>query len=470
MSKEKVELDPEAIAPTQSTNDQVLAEKPIAHDAVFGEITEGGPNYRNVGWLGTAALMMKTQIGLGVLSLPEVFSSVGLVPGIILILVIAGITTWSDWMVGVFKRRHPHVYGVDDAGRMMFGRIGYEIFGACFCLLFTFICGSGILSISISLNALSSHAICTAIFMVIAAIIAFIFASIETLGRISWLAWVGSASIIVSIFVVTIGVGVQGHPPVTAATDGKVVESDYKIVGEPSFASAISSVSTIIFAYCGTPAFLNIASEMRDPRDFTKSLFVCQSIVTIVYIVVGTVVYYYCGSHVASPALGSAGPVVKKVAYGIALPGLIVSAVIFVHLPAKHIFVRILRNSRHLSSHTTIHWVTWLGCTFTVALVAYIIASGIPVFSSLISLVGALFGTFLTFQAIGCMALYDDSKVSKTERTSKWKASVGWGVFVVVIGTFLTVAGTYGSIVDIIDSYNQSGGSAAWTCADNSSS
>ncbi|KAH8429195.1 uncharacterized protein LDX57_006864 [Aspergillus melleus] len=46
--KEKTDLDPEAIAPAQFPGDPVLAEKAIEHDAVFGEITESGPNYRNV--------------------------------------------------------------------------------------------------------------------------------------------------------------------------------------------------------------------------------------------------------------------------------------------------------------------------------------------------------------------------------------------------------------------------------------
>lgn len=48
-------------------------------DAVFGQITEHGPNYRNVGWMGTIVLMLKTQIGLGVLSIPEVFDAIGMV-------------------------------------------------------------------------------------------------------------------------------------------------------------------------------------------------------------------------------------------------------------------------------------------------------------------------------------------------------------------------------------------------------
>ena len=78
--------------------------------------------------------MMKTQIGLGVLSIPAVFDTLGLVPGVICLCAIAAITTWSDYIIGVFKIRHPAVYGIDDAGGLMFGRAGREIFGIAFCL------------------------------------------------------------------------------------------------------------------------------------------------------------------------------------------------------------------------------------------------------------------------------------------------------------------------------------------------
>lgn len=91
-------------------------------------------HFSQVGWLGTTALMMKTQIGLGVLSMPLVFATVGLIPGNILLVVMAGITTWSDYMVGVIKLHHPDVYGIDDVGRILFGRIGYELFGAAYAI------------------------------------------------------------------------------------------------------------------------------------------------------------------------------------------------------------------------------------------------------------------------------------------------------------------------------------------------
>lgn len=71
---------------------------------------------------------------------------------------------------------------------------------------------------------------------------------------------------------------------------------------------------------------------MRDPKYYTRSLIICQSSVTAVYVTIGVVVYYYCGSYVASPALGSAGDTMKKVSYGFAIPGLLVTVMLFVHV------------------------------------------------------------------------------------------------------------------------------------------
>lgn len=124
--------------------------------------------------------------------------------------------------------------------------------------------------------------------------------------------------------------GLQDRP--AAAPQGVPWKSDYKIIGNPTFTEAIAAISSLVFSYAGTPAFFSIAAEMRDPQYYTRSLVLCQTVVTTVYITVGVVVYYYCGSYVSSPALGSAGPLVKKVAYGLGLPGLIVSAAVLLHV------------------------------------------------------------------------------------------------------------------------------------------
>lgn len=90
---------------------------------------------------------------------------------------------------------------------------------------------------------------------------------------------------------------------------------------------------------------------MRRPEDYKKSLISCQVIVTTVYLVslvlefasfltctklVGCVVYHFVGIYIASPALGSAGPLMKRVCYGIALCGLLASCILNVHVAAKN--------------------------------------------------------------------------------------------------------------------------------------
>ena len=66
------------------------------------------------------------------------------------------------------------------------------------------------------------------------------------------------------------------------------------------------------------------------------------------------------------------------------------------------------------------------------------------------------------------MWLYDRYSGGKTEKSLGWTMMLAWSIFVIIVGTFLTIGGTYGSVVSIIDAYNESGGSAAWSCADNS--
>lgn len=132
--------------------------------------------------------------------------------------------------------------------------------------------------------------------------------------------------------------------------------------------------------------------------------------------------------------------------------------------------MRVLRGSKHLAANTFTHWASWIGCTFGITVVAYVIASGIPIFGGLVSLIGALLATSLSFQPMGCMWLYDNWNLGKQDRSISWSFGVLWSVTIIVLGTFLTIAGTYASVVDIIASYRVSGGSAAWSCADNSGS
>ena len=67
-------------------------------------------------------------------------------------------------------------------------------------------------------------------------------------------------------------------------------------------------------------SYFGLISEMEEPRDFPKSLALLQVIDTALYLVTAVVTYRYFGPGISSPAPSSAGKVMKRVAYGIALP------------------------------------------------------------------------------------------------------------------------------------------------------
>jgi hypothetical protein len=94
-------------------------------------------------------------------------------------------------------------------------------------------------------------------------------------------------------------------------------------------------VASLVLAYGGLPAYFSIVSEMKDPRYYTRSVLFCQATATIVYIIIGVIVYYFCGSYVGSPALGSAGVLMKKICYGLVLPGLLVTEILYIHVSTR---------------------------------------------------------------------------------------------------------------------------------------
>jgi hypothetical protein len=66
--------------------------------------------------------------------------------------------------------------------------------------------------------------------------------------------------------------------------------------------------------------FFGLISETQDPRFFPRSLAMLQITDTVLYLVAGLVIYRFAGEGVESPAPSSAGPLMKKICYGLAIP------------------------------------------------------------------------------------------------------------------------------------------------------
>lgn len=207
---------------------------------------------------------------------------------------------------------------------------------------------------------------------------------------------------------------------------------------------------------------------MRKPRDYHKAVYLCMGIVSASYLSFSLVVYKYCGKWVASPSLGSAGGTIKKVAYGIGLIGLLVSACLYIHVAAKYMFVRLLRNSKHLQQNSFVHWSVWFGCTLSMSVVSFLLASGIPIFNYLLALAGSLTFAPLALALPGYLWIYDHKEYRQGSVIKIVQYYFHW--VLIGIGAFMTVGGTYGVIQQVIDAYANGEISSAFSCADNSGS
>lgn len=282
--------------------------------------------------------------------------------------------------------------------------------------------------------------------------------------QIGFLTWAGFASVFIAVFIVVVAV-TQVSRPAAAPQEGPF-ELGFAAIAHPNFAAGMVATCSIFVSYAGTSAFLPVISEMREPRDFRKSLYVCMAIVIASYVSFSLVVYRYCGAWVAVPSLGSAGETVKIAAYAVGFVGLWVSGCLYLHVGAKYIFVRILRDSPHLQADTWVHWSTWLGCTGGLGAVAFILAQAIPIFNYLLSLTGSLCFAPIALSLPGWLWCHDHMA---WRRGLWWQQIVFWITAAMIpLGLFVCVGGTYGVVVQIDQAYASGRIGSAFSCADNS--
>ncbi|QDS70395.1 hypothetical protein FKW77_009309 [Venturia effusa] len=424
-----------------------------------------GVEFRLVSWPRASVIFLKVIFATGVLSIPGAMYGLGAVGGSLSVIGWGALNTYTAILQGNFRNRHAPCHSIADmAGAAGGGIIGKEIVGLLFIVAYVLCTGSGILGVSIALNALSSHAACTVWWSLVATIVVIATASVRKFQKIGWLTWAGFVSIYVAVFIVVIGVTTRDRPALAPQTGD--FDLGYHAIANPTFAVGMVASSTIFVSSAGTSAFLPVISEMKNPLDYNKAVYTCMALVQASYLTFSLVVYKWCGKWVANPSLGSAGETVKKVTFGIGLIGLVVSACLYLHVASKYVFVRILRNSKHLQQNTMIHWVTWLSCTIILGALAFILAEAIPIFNFIIALVGSLCFAPLAISLPGWLWLYDHKDYWKGPLIKKTQFL--FHCFLIVLGAFFLAGGTYGVIEQIILAYASGEIGGAFSCLDNS--
>lgn len=448
---------------------------------------------------------MAETVSLGILSLPSVLATVGLVPGIILLCVISALATYSGLLLAEFRKQYPFVQHFGDAVGLLGNSIGMggvfkEVFGWAQTVLQIFLLGGHILMWTICMNTLTNSAVCTVAWAAIGMLIFWLFNIPRTLKYTSWMSaaceftqtdqfWSdhicsptadnhkACISILVAVMITVVDVGIE--KPIGSGS----IELFRSLGFAPAFL-AVTNISSAFCKYLPTPhqqaaqtqdtksdphrpaashaIFFSVIAEFKNPDDWPKALAFLQITDTTLYIISAVIIYVYVGPDVPSPALSAAGTAtVRKVIWGIAIPTIAIAAVIYTHVASQYIFMRIFGHTKHAIRRTKLSTIAWLLITLGIWALGMVVSQSIPVFNDLLGIVAAAFASWFCFGLPGIFWLWmhHGNWFSSRRQIVRFTGSS----LLLLVGFLLCVLGLWVSIQSIASA----SASKPWTCASN---
>ncbi|EEY19358.1 aromatic and neutral aliphatic amino acid permease [Verticillium alfalfae VaMs.102] len=401
-------------------------------------------DFKTLHWLQGGIVLVAETVSLGILSLPSVLATVGLVPGIILICTVSALATYSGLLLAEFRKQYPFVQNFGDAVELIgkpigMGSVFREVFGWAQTILQIFLIGGHILMWTICMNTLTNGTTCTVVWAAVGMLVFWVFNVPRTL---KWTSWMSAASVFITVIAVAI------EKPI-----GNEAIDVFKSLG---FSPAFLAVTNIAGAFSSLPSSRIL---MTGP----KALAFLQITDTTLYIIAAVVIYVYVGPDVPSPALSAAGSAtVRKAIWGVAIPTIAIAAVIYAHVASQYIFTRIFGNTKHVVRRTRLSTIWWLLITLSVWGLGMVIAESIPIFNNLLGLVSAAFASWFSFGLPGIFWLW----MHYGNWFTNWKQRCRFAAtsLLLVVGIVLCVLGLWVSIESIA---NGGAGSQPWTCESN---
>ncbi|KAK5992195.1 N amino acid transport system-like protein [Cladobotryum mycophilum] len=432
--------------------------------------------YRTCSWQKTAGLLFSEYICLAVMSFPWSYSVLGLVPAMILTVVIAILVQYTSLVLWEFCLRHPEVRDVCDIGEMLFWGKKWAWWGTAvmFVLNNTFIQALHVLVGAKYINTMAENYIVggcrTVEFSVAMMVISWLCSLPRTFSMMSKLATATAIFTFIALLLATVFAAIQDHPAGYSLEKGEPIVTALP-VKTTTFVQGMAAFLNISYTFLGQLAIPSFIAEMRDPREFPKSLWACTIAEIIVYSIVGGVIYAYTGNqYVTAPAFGSLEDLYKKISFSFMIPTLIFLGCLYASVTARFVFFRIFRNSRHLNNHTLVGWSSWAGILLVTWIVAFIISQVIPFFNSLLSVMSSVFDSWFGFIFWGVAYLRmrsADQKAGRERSGVRDRIAVAVNVAIILVGFYVLTVGTYASVQGIIDSFEAGEVGGVFSCESN---
>lgn len=409
-------------------------------------ILEDDARFRRLGWKRLTIISIVEAIALGSLGLPSAFASLGMVAGVILTIGLGFVAVYAGYSIGETKLRYPQIGHYADVGQLLLGNVGSKLFLGSFVALLVFVIGSHCLTGAIAFQTITQSSSCSIIFSVVSAVILLILAIPPSFAEVAILGYIDFASIIIAIGVTMIATGIQS----SSNTGTFVDHAPWSAWPKPglTFSAAIVAANNIVFAFSFAGCLPSFMEDMHTPEDYVKTLWWLGGIQIVIYTLTGSIIYAFVGQEVQSPALLSAGPVISRVVFGIALPVIFISGSINTTVVCRYIHGKIYQDSIVRYVNTRKGWITWLGLVLIVTILAWVIAEAIPIFSELLSIISALFVSGLSFYIPPIMWFVLLKEGAWYEKHNLKPAILNGIVF--LVGLIIFGCGTYASIAELV--------------------
>ncbi|CZT24652.1 uncharacterized protein RCC_10377 [Ramularia collo-cygni] len=463
---------------------------------------------RRIGWVKAAILMVAETMSLGIMSLPQAMNSLGMIVGAILICFCGVLSVLSGLLLWKVKLKVPEVASYCDIMNKMYGRKGTWMSTTNNGTILILVMAAHIITWTEMVDVLSNGNTPCLVYIKAAGAFGMASLSLPKLLRSSMpLYYVAAGSIVTASFILIIGGGLT-YEDLGAKSAFLIVP--LRLL---KFSAVASNISNVMISYAGHVAYFQIMDEMKNVNDFWKSLCLANGVIGMMYFLIAVVGYKFFGQDVASPALSSASPMIRKWAWGISIPTIIVAGVIAAFI-LNHDILELIWSKEQLShdeakttsipnivdeekdatgNQTNIQLQNsvnsssmlsykneWIGRVLINAatwIAAFVLSNVIPDFGNLMGLMGSLVGWTIAIGQPALFWLWTEWNPVKSESNNKvlWKESIQrsyfhhystafWLCFCVcmlVIWPVAAVTGVYGSGVLIQEAHAKNG---AFSC------
>lgn len=442
-------------------------------------------NYRDCSWQKMAGLLFSEYICLAIMSFPWSYSVLGLGLGLIVTVIVALIVLYTGLIITEYCAAYPHLTNVCDIGQHLFwgSKWVWYATAVCFLLNNTLIQALHVLVGAKYFNTISDNStICSVVFAVVTTFICFALSLPRTFSSLSSVAYFSAITMFIAVILSVVFAAIQDHPNGYEKLQAPVHYTVWPEKGT-SYVSIMSAVLNIVYTFVGQITYPSFISQMKQPKDFKKALYIVTACELVVFALAGSIVYVYVGNaYITAPSFGSLTGNYKKIAFSFALPTILFLGSLYGNVSSQFLFLKIFKaDSIHRNEHTVKGWLVWASLNLTLWLLAFVIGEVIPFFSDLLSLMSSLFDCWFGF-IFWAVAFFKLKKLHywKTEQIkgiSVWeiftrasllvKAECIVNVVLIALGVYILIPGLYATVQSIIWSYRDSAYGSPFTCVSN---